>query len=181
MSQWLGRPRRPPDCRRLKDGSSSSSAPQMDGGYHGNSPTAALRFVLFVYADGGQNQNHERANVGHVHRLRRPGTGSRGGKTLCVDLAETRPAVDWCDCPPQMVRDKDKAERKRKAEMARLRREKIMAQMSEMQKHFINENKELFQQSLEELEASTSAAAADNRYRQVDSCWSWCRRTAVSA
>lgn len=59
----------------------------------------------------------------------------------------------------EMVRDKDKAERKRKAEMARLRREKIMAQMSEMQKHFINENKELFQQSLEELEASTSTAA----------------------
>ncbi|KAM7409154.1 hypothetical protein PAMA_002723 [Pampus argenteus] len=59
----------------------------------------------------------------------------------------------------ETVRDKDKAERKRKAEMARLRREKIMAQMSEMQKHFINENKELFQQSLEDLEASTSAAA----------------------
>uniref|UniRef100_A0A8C9TIB9 E3 ubiquitin-protein ligase n=1 Tax=Scleropages formosus TaxID=113540 RepID=A0A8C9TIB9_SCLFO len=52
----------------------------------------------------------------------------------------------------ETVRDKDKAERKRKAEMARLRREKIMAQMSEMQRHFINENKELFQQSLEELE-----------------------------
>ncbi|XP_068590618.1 E3 ubiquitin-protein ligase UBR2 [Cebidichthys violaceus] len=60
--------------------------------------------------------------------------------------------------PEETVRDKDKAERKRKAEMARLRREKIMAQMSEMQKHFINENKELFQQSLEELEASTSTA-----------------------
>lgn len=44
--------------------------------------------------------------------------------------------------------------------MARLRREKIMAQMSEMQKHFINENKELFQQSLEELEASTSASTS---------------------
>lgn len=58
----------------------------------------------------------------------------------------------------QTVRDKDKAERKRKAEMARLRREKIMAQMSEMQKHFIDENKELFQQSIEELEASSSAA-----------------------
>uniref|UniRef100_A0A8C2F0Z4 E3 ubiquitin-protein ligase n=1 Tax=Cyprinus carpio TaxID=7962 RepID=A0A8C2F0Z4_CYPCA len=55
------------------------------------------------------------------------------------------------------VRDKDKAERKRKAEMARLRREKIMAQMSEMQRHFINENKELFQQSLEELDPSTSS------------------------
>ncbi|XP_026164597.1 E3 ubiquitin-protein ligase UBR2 isoform X5 [Mastacembelus armatus] len=62
----------------------------------------------------------------------------------------------------EMVRDKDKAERKRKAEMARLRREKIMAQMSEMQKHFINENKELFQQSLEELEASTSAAVGNS-------------------
>lgn len=67
------------------------------------------------------------------------------------------------------MRDKDKAERKRKAEMARLRREKIMAQMSEMQKHFIDENKELFQQSLEELEASTStstatAATSDNRW-----------------
>uniref|UniRef100_A0A3B5A1Q3 E3 ubiquitin-protein ligase n=1 Tax=Stegastes partitus TaxID=144197 RepID=A0A3B5A1Q3_9TELE len=63
----------------------------------------------------------------------------------------------------ETVRDKDKAERKRKAEMARLRREKIMAQMSEMQKHFINENKELFQQSLEELEASTSAVCVGPR------------------
>lgn len=69
----------------------------------------------------------------------------------------------------QTVRDKDKAERKRKAEMARLRREKIMAQMSEMQKHFINENKELFQQSLEELEASTSAAT-EHRYAPGDAC-----------
>ncbi|XP_051504014.1 E3 ubiquitin-protein ligase UBR2 isoform X2 [Myxocyprinus asiaticus] len=58
----------------------------------------------------------------------------------------------------ETVRDKDKAERKRKAEMARLRREKIMAQMSEMQRHFINENKELFQQSLEELDASPSSS-----------------------
>ncbi|XP_064411682.1 E3 ubiquitin-protein ligase UBR2 isoform X4 [Latimeria chalumnae] len=55
--------------------------------------------------------------------------------------------------------DKDKAEKKRKAEIARLRREKIMAQMSEMQRHFIDENKELFQRSLEELEASTSTAS----------------------
>ncbi|XP_045150705.1 E3 ubiquitin-protein ligase UBR2 [Echinops telfairi] len=56
------------------------------------------------------------------------------------------------------LRDKDKAERKRKAEIARLRREKIMAQMSEMQRHFIDENRELFQQTLE-LDASTSAAS----------------------
>lgn len=82
-----------------------------------------------------------------------------------------------CACPLQTVRDKDKAERKRKAEMARLRREKIMAQMSEMQKHFINENKELFQQSLEELEASTSTATAnpisDNRWEGCGSSWNF--------
>uniref|UniRef100_A0A8C6QT21 E3 ubiquitin-protein ligase n=1 Tax=Nannospalax galili TaxID=1026970 RepID=A0A8C6QT21_NANGA len=53
-------------------------------------------------------------------------------------------------------RDKDKAERKRKAEIARLRREKIMAQMSEMQRNFIDENKELFQQTLD-LDATASA------------------------
>ncbi|MEJ1288026.1 hypothetical protein NN561_019055 [Cricetulus griseus] len=57
-------------------------------------------------------------------------------------------------------RDKDKAERKRKAEIARLRREKIMAQMSEMQRHFIDENKELFQQTVE-LDASVSATLDD--------------------
>uniref|UniRef100_A0A3Q3N794 E3 ubiquitin-protein ligase n=1 Tax=Labrus bergylta TaxID=56723 RepID=A0A3Q3N794_9LABR len=74
--------------------------------------------------------------------------------------------------PEETVRDKDKAERKRKAEMARLRREKIMAQMSEMQKHFINENKELFQQSLEELEASTSAAAETSPPSLEDTCLS---------
>ncbi|KAM5262884.1 E3 ubiquitin-protein ligase UBR2 [Ctenodactylus gundi] len=45
-------------------------------------------------------------------------------------------------------RDKDKAERKRKAELARLRREKVLAQMSAMQRHFIDENRELFQQAL---------------------------------
>uniref|UniRef100_A0A3Q1FII4 E3 ubiquitin-protein ligase n=1 Tax=Acanthochromis polyacanthus TaxID=80966 RepID=A0A3Q1FII4_9TELE len=74
-------------------------------------------------------------------------------KGLHGSLAESAGVIIF-----QTVRDKDKAERKRKAEMARLRREKIMAQMSEMQKHFINENKELFQQSLEELESSTSSA-----------------------
>lgn len=66
-------------------------------------------------------------------------------------------------CVLQTVRDKDKAERKRKAEMARLRREKIMAQMSEMQRHFIDENKELFQQSLEDLDA-TASTSAEHRY-----------------
>lgn len=73
---------------------------------------------------------------------------------------------DWMYVYVQTVRDKDKAERKRKAEMARLRREKIMAQMSEMQRHFINENKELFQQSLEELDPSTSSTL-EHRYTGI--------------
>uniref|UniRef100_A0A8B9C8Q5 E3 ubiquitin-protein ligase n=1 Tax=Anser brachyrhynchus TaxID=132585 RepID=A0A8B9C8Q5_9AVES len=63
-----------------------------------------------------------------------------------------------------------KAERKRKAEIARLRREKIMAQMSEMQRHFINENKELFQQTLEELDTSASGQTRVAEHRQVVMC-----------
>uniref|UniRef100_A0A6Q2XMY6 E3 ubiquitin-protein ligase n=1 Tax=Esox lucius TaxID=8010 RepID=A0A6Q2XMY6_ESOLU len=69
--------------------------------------------------------------------------------SLLVAFVEGGQSFDPCvpgSSLAQMVCDKDKAERKRKAEMARLRREKIMAQMSEMQRHFINENKELFQQ-----------------------------------
>ncbi|XP_068089086.1 E3 ubiquitin-protein ligase UBR2 isoform X1 [Hyperolius riggenbachi] len=58
----------------------------------------------------------------------------------------------------ESARDKDKAERKRKAEIARLRKEKIMAQMSEMQRHFIDKNKKLFQQSLDELSVSASTS-----------------------
>ncbi|XP_053731591.1 E3 ubiquitin-protein ligase UBR2 [Synchiropus splendidus] len=67
-------------------------------------------------------------------------------------------------------RDRDSAERKRKAEMARLRREKIMAQMSEMQKHFIDENKELFQQSLDQLEAQGSTEISSPGPSDQDLC-----------
>nr|XP_019940317.1 PREDICTED: E3 ubiquitin-protein ligase UBR1 isoform X1 [Paralichthys olivaceus] len=42
------------------------------------------------------------------------------------------------------VQDKEKAERKRKAEAAKLHRQKIMAQMSAMQKNFIESNKMLY-------------------------------------
>uniref|UniRef100_A0A3Q3VIS8 E3 ubiquitin-protein ligase n=1 Tax=Mola mola TaxID=94237 RepID=A0A3Q3VIS8_MOLML len=44
----------------------------------------------------------------------------------------------------QSVQDKEKAERKRKAEAAKLHRQKIMAQMSAMQKNFIESNKMLY-------------------------------------
>uniref|UniRef100_A0A8D3CR77 E3 ubiquitin-protein ligase n=1 Tax=Scophthalmus maximus TaxID=52904 RepID=A0A8D3CR77_SCOMX len=45
--------------------------------------------------------------------------------------------------PEESVQDKEKAERKRKAEAAKLHRQKIMAQMSAMQKNFIESNKML--------------------------------------
>lgn len=120
-----------------------------------------LLLMMFVSADGSKYQNHERTDIPHYCPCL-PRT--RGGLHLYSYSLKSR--CDWIVMTSdtdllvslQTVRDKDKAERKRKAEMARLRREKIMAQMSEMQKHFINENKELFQQSLEELEASTSTA-----------------------
>uniref|UniRef100_A0A8D0C1I8 E3 ubiquitin-protein ligase n=1 Tax=Salvator merianae TaxID=96440 RepID=A0A8D0C1I8_SALMN len=56
-------------------------------------------------------------------------------------------------CGPEFIRtnemqrtqDKDKAERKRKAEAARLHRQKIMAQMSALQKNFIETHKLLYE------------------------------------
>uniref|UniRef100_A0A673CDZ8 E3 ubiquitin-protein ligase n=1 Tax=Sphaeramia orbicularis TaxID=375764 RepID=A0A673CDZ8_9TELE len=46
--------------------------------------------------------------------------------------------------PEESAQDKEKAERKRKAEAAKLHRQKIMAQMSAMQKNFIESNKMLY-------------------------------------
>ncbi|KAG7466311.1 hypothetical protein MATL_G00163480 [Megalops atlanticus] len=47
--------------------------------------------------------------------------------------------------PEESVQDKEKAERKRKAEAAKLHRQKIMAQMSAMQKNFIETHKMLYE------------------------------------
>ncbi|KAM4624786.1 E3 ubiquitin-protein ligase UBR1 [Polymixia lowei] len=47
--------------------------------------------------------------------------------------------------PEESAQDKEKAERKRKAEAAKLHRQKIMAQMSAMQKNFIESNKMLYE------------------------------------
>ncbi|KYO28439.1 hypothetical protein Y1Q_0016017 [Alligator mississippiensis] len=49
----------------------------------------------------------------------------------------------------QSTQDKDKAERKRKAEAARLHRQKIMAQMSALQKNFIETHKLLYENTQE--------------------------------
>uniref|UniRef100_A0A671QU40 E3 ubiquitin-protein ligase n=1 Tax=Sinocyclocheilus anshuiensis TaxID=1608454 RepID=A0A671QU40_9TELE len=49
-----------------------------------------------------------------------------------------------CVVSAQSVQDKEKAERKRKAEAAKAHRQKIMAQMSTMQKNFIESNKMLY-------------------------------------
>ncbi|XP_072842308.2 E3 ubiquitin-protein ligase UBR1 isoform X2 [Pogona vitticeps] len=49
----------------------------------------------------------------------------------------------------QRIQDKEKAERKRKAEAARLHRQKIMAQMSALQKNFIETHKLLYESTQE--------------------------------
>lgn len=44
----------------------------------------------------------------------------------------------------QSIHDKEKAERKKKTEAAKLHRQKIMAQISDMQKNFIETHKMLY-------------------------------------
>ncbi|KAK7815509.1 hypothetical protein U0070_005621 [Myodes glareolus] len=116
-----------------------------------------------------EKQHLESAMEGHVEtftftqKISKPGDAPNNSPSILAML-ETLQNAPSLEVHKDMIRwllkssrDKDKAERKRKAEIARLRREKIMAQMSEMQRHFIDENKELFQQTTE-LDTSASAA-----------------------
>uniref|UniRef100_UPI00398EC789 E3 ubiquitin-protein ligase UBR1 n=1 Tax=Pristiophorus japonicus TaxID=55135 RepID=UPI00398EC789 len=62
----------------------------------------------------------------------------------------------------ETIQDKDKAERKRKAEAAKLYRQKIMAQMSAMQKNFIESNKHLYEKATEALRQGTILTEEDS-------------------
>uniref|UniRef100_A0A8C2DQF1 E3 ubiquitin-protein ligase n=1 Tax=Cyprinus carpio TaxID=7962 RepID=A0A8C2DQF1_CYPCA len=62
----------------------------------------------------------------------------------------------------QSVQDKEKAERKRKAEAAKAHRQKIMAQMSAMQKNFIESNKMLYDNMPESSIQSDTAASVES-------------------
>ncbi|CAL8295698.1 unnamed protein product [Arctogadus glacialis] len=53
-------------------------------------------------------------------------------------------SMDTSKPEPEVAQDKEKAERKRKADAAKLHRQKIMAQMSAMQRNFIESNKMLY-------------------------------------
>lgn len=66
-----------------------------------------------------------------------------------------------CVVSAQSVQDKEKAERKRKAEAAKAHRQKIMAQMSTMQKNFIESNKMLYDNVPESSSQSDTAASVD--------------------
>uniref|UniRef100_A0A452U620 E3 ubiquitin-protein ligase n=1 Tax=Ursus maritimus TaxID=29073 RepID=A0A452U620_URSMA len=135
-----------------------------------------LQRVLHLIGMALQEEKQHLDNVTEEHvvtfsftqKISKPGEAPNNSPSILAML-ETLQNAPYLDVHKDMIRwilkvrfpasssrDKDKAERKRKAEIARLRREKIMAQMSEMQRHFIDENKELFQQTLE-LDASTSA------------------------
>ena len=60
-------------------------------------------------------------------------------------------AMETADQVPSVLDEKAEAKRKKKAAVAAQRREKIMAQMSAMQKNFIKENAELFENTSTEL------------------------------
>uniref|UniRef100_A0A8C8GTC8 E3 ubiquitin-protein ligase n=1 Tax=Oncorhynchus tshawytscha TaxID=74940 RepID=A0A8C8GTC8_ONCTS len=62
-----------------------------------------------------------------------------------------------------IVPDKDKAERKRKAEAAKLHRQKIMAQMSAMQKNFIESHKMLYDNILPSSTSKLCVAVGPQR------------------
>uniref|UniRef100_A0AAV2L6C4 E3 ubiquitin-protein ligase n=1 Tax=Knipowitschia caucasica TaxID=637954 RepID=A0AAV2L6C4_KNICA len=70
-------------------------------------------------------------------------------RTLRLRSEEESVCVTAAVTTDHTLREREAAERRRKAEMARLRREKVMAQISAMQKHFIRENRELFCESRE--------------------------------
>ncbi|XP_072425540.1 E3 ubiquitin-protein ligase UBR1 isoform X1 [Chiloscyllium punctatum] len=62
----------------------------------------------------------------------------------------------------ETTQDEDKAERKRKAEAAKLYRQKIMAQMSAMQKNFIESNKHLYEKATEAPKQETVRTEVDS-------------------
>ncbi|RMC00510.1 hypothetical protein DUI87_23124 [Hirundo rustica rustica] len=66
-------------------------------------------------------------------------------------------------CKTQSTQDKEKAERKRKAEAARLHRQKIMAQMSALQRNFIETHKLLYENTLE-AQGKDDAIMEEERY-----------------
>uniref|UniRef100_A0A673KS53 E3 ubiquitin-protein ligase n=1 Tax=Sinocyclocheilus rhinocerous TaxID=307959 RepID=A0A673KS53_9TELE len=67
-----------------------------------------------------------------------------------------------CVVSAQSVQDKEKAERKRKAEAAKAHRQKIMAQMSTMQKNFIESNKMLYGNVPESSSQSDTTASVES-------------------
>lgn len=66
-----------------------------------------------------------------------------------------------CVVSAQSVQDKEKVERKRKAEAAKAHRQKIMAQMSAMQKNFIESHKMLYDNVPESSSQSDTATSVE--------------------
>lgn len=79
-------------------------------------------------------------------------------------------AVMCFDVFLQNIHDKEKAERKRKAEAAKLHRQKIMAQMSAMQKNFIETHKMLYDnvpESGNQGESMVSTERYEHSFRSI--------------
>uniref|UniRef100_A0A3B3YEJ9 E3 ubiquitin-protein ligase n=1 Tax=Poecilia mexicana TaxID=48701 RepID=A0A3B3YEJ9_9TELE len=72
--------------------------------------------------------------------------------------------------PEESSQDKEKAERKRKAEAAKLHRQKIMAQMSAMQKNFIESNKMLYDNMPETGTQEEPVTSSESAMEQRELC-----------
>uniref|UniRef100_A0A3B4BEV3 E3 ubiquitin-protein ligase n=1 Tax=Periophthalmus magnuspinnatus TaxID=409849 RepID=A0A3B4BEV3_9GOBI len=118
-----------------------------------------------------ESNSEDEVTFNYSIKIQRP--GSCGSLLALLETLHNAPHLelhkDMIGWILKRVRERDKAERKRKAEMARLRREKVMAQMSAAQKHFISENKELFHQSLEPDSAPSSSTGELHRSERPES------------
>lgn len=91
---------------------------------------------------------------------------SKSEEVLRFTQIQIRISVEMLPClkcvvSAQSVQDKEKAERKRKAEAAKAHRQKIMAQMSAMQKNFIESNKMLYDNVPESSSQSDVTASVE--------------------
>lgn len=103
---------------------------------------------------------------------------SKSEEVLRFTQIQIRLSVEMLPClkcvvSAQSVQDKEKAERKRKAEAAKAHRQKIMAQMSAMQKNFIESNKMLYDNMPESSSQSDVTASVERSML----CSSFCHFT----
>ncbi|PKU37038.1 hypothetical protein llap_12656 [Limosa lapponica baueri] len=123
---------------------------------------AMIQMVLHLLSLGLLEEKHqlqkcpeEEVTFDFYHKATRMGSSALNAVNVLMlleklkrvpQLEAQKDTVSWI---LQSTQDQEKAERKRKAEAARLHRQKIMAQMSALQRNFIETHKLLYENTLE--------------------------------